>query len=680
MSKNIAAKNCAETQTLGEQLPPPEERTSGASEEAIIAIVGLPFAPENIDITRNSSNLESASKKEFAMASLEQRVGYSISAANDLTKGSFFFASSTAKLDETNLQRFRQLHTKAHFFVESDDSIKAVYLIEGNREEWQQLKEARESTDKLDFKFSKSFKINAGCYSINRLEPAVNMYTFASDFGVDEAIKPKKFKPKMIELIPLSEKLMPSLLYHFSMLQRIGALETYDYVFATTMSFIGAMVAKVLVVSSDNSSRLAPIMWSLSIGKPGTGKTPTQNEVFNLFERFKLSQETVEAKNFFNELKRMADKAIILEMNTEIKQAVKTQSALNIDALAAMRQNVEILSSDAQSKKHIGRVLVVTDTTSAGLIDLLTGDLFSVILHSDELGSTLKLLSNPSNATLRGQLMQSESGNAEIKKARAYGYSSVESAAVAMIANVQPDVLLAEVKSLFNSNDGLINRFQIAVYNATSRSSYKPNPAFDADKQMLKFLVALKKYLVGLFEPDEKIVFNLAKEASAYYSRFVNALNKHIEESANFPIYAAHVSKYSGTILKVSLVYQLIINFESGCLKNDSDKVVGLKALKQAHRTITYLRSHAKKAFKENSDILHKEAESLLFKLLELPQDKQFTASNIAQRNWRGINRDTDKVEKLLEYLLSFGLVTRQVDYKKTLWKVRPTTKYMFKH
>lgn len=680
MSKNIVVKHCAETKLFGKQLPLPNERKASPSEEAILAIIGLPFVTKNLEINLGGCLLESEGKTEFAFTQFEQRAGYSISTSNHLEKDSFFYASSIAKDDELSFQDFKQRHIHAHFFVKKGKSVQAVYLIEGCQVELQQLKDLSKSTGELNFTFCKSFKIKAGVYSINLLAPAINMYKFASYFGIDEALKPTHFRPREIKILQLSKERMPSLLYQFSMAQRIGTLETYDYVFATTMSFIGAMIAKVLVVSVDHSSSLAPIIWSVSIGEPGTGKTPTQNAVLNLFNRLILSQEVIETKSFSNEVQKLADKAIISEVTAEIKQALKFNTVIDADALMNMRESLEIKSNQTSSKKHIGRVLIVTDTTSAGLVDLLSGDLFSVILHSDELGSTLKLLKNVNNATLRGQLMQSESGNGEIKKARADRYSSVESAAVAMIANIQPDLMMTEVKGLSNGNDGLINRFQIAVYNATSRQNYIENTDGSADEQMLKFLFTLKKYLADLYKSGGKVTFKLSANALKSYKNFMSSLSRHVESNVNHPIYAAHVSKYSGTTLKIALVYQLILNYESGRLNHKSDTVVSLKALKFAKKTIIYLSSHAKKAFKENNDILHKEAESLLFKLLELSPGIQFTASNIAQKNWRGINRDTDKAEKLLEYLLSFGLVTREADCKKILWKVRPTTKYMFKH
>lgn len=672
MYSNSKSTSCAQTKLIFSDLPEKEDRAQIPAVEAMIAIGLKRFNPKGLSFKINNRKLDKQEVKSLNTTGGTSIVGKSIFADVNCKNGGFFFATFTSNNNEHGLDSFKDEHPDAHFFMKTKKQIQAIYLVEGGQDECTNLKKAMHASKITGFSATRSFKVPEGEYSINKLEPSVNIYKFSSLFGADENLKQKKFEPKKIELKTLDKSMMPDLLYIFSMIPHIGSLETSDYVFAKTLTIFGTLAAKGFKVSSDNSIGIAPVIWSACIGRPGTGKTPTQRALLDLFSEFQLSQAAITGSKASETLEKIAVRVVHSNISKKMKDELDTQNAIHIDRYSRKRLENALIKKSKKTLRPSGKILTVTDLTGAGLVELLKGDKFSILYVEDELEKGMMYLARTDQAVLRGILLQSESGSAEIGKARAEDFSQIKNAAVAMMANIQDDLLMNMIREVESKNDGFLNRLQLAVYNTTKRDKTYDEEALNIKDKMCEFMAFLSESVAKL---DKTQIVNLNKKAISKYDRFIEKLEGAIEKSPNSSVFVSHILKYSGSVLRIALIYQFILEFEKDDSLLGKNFEVSDQAFEMAEKTILYLKSHAAKAFKVETDRLHQEAKFLLKRLLELPTSFEFTASNIAQKNWQFTQRDTEKVEKLLDYLLSFGLVTCKQEPRKVVWKVRTATR-----
>lgn len=649
-------------------LPHPLERADCPEIEMLIGIGQKPFNPKGLKFKINDRALDKQEVKALNTPNGVSIVGKSIRANKESKTGYFFFACFASNDSEHDLESFKDEHPEAHFFRETKKKIEAIYLVKGWEDECTKLKKAMHATKINGFSAFSTLKILKGEYSINKLETSMNVYKFASLFGAGEKLPPKKFESKKMQLKTLDKSMMPDLLYRFCMVPHIGVLETADYVFAKTLTFIGTLVAKAYKVSVDNSVGLAPVIWSACIGRPGTGKTPTQRVLLDLFSAFQLSQSDIKNSKADDELIKIAERVINLDIGKEMKEELDTKEKINLDRYSRKKSKKALIQSSKKTLDAAGKILPVTDLTGAGLVELLKGDKFSILYVEDELEKGMMYLARTDQAVLRGILLQSESGSAEIGKARADGFSQIKNAAVALMANIQDDLFLKLVRAVESQNDGFLNRLQLAVYSETKRDKAYDDKAINIKDDMLEFLTFLSE---SVAQKDQATLVALDRKAQSKYDCFIEKLRLAIEKSVNSPVFTSHISKYSGTVLRVALIYQFFLEFEKDDSILGEDFEVSQQAFLMAEKSIHYIKSHAAKAFKAETDQLHHDASFLLKRLLELPANFEFTASTIAQKNWQFIQRDTQRVETLLDYLLSFGLVTCKYEARKTVWKVR---------
>lgn len=658
----------ANTINMLSDLPHQAERANVPEIELLIGIGQKPFNSRGLNFKINRVALDKQQIKALNTPDGLSIIGKSILADKESKTRCFFFACFTSDDPEQDLDSLKFEHPEAHLFRKTKTQAEAIYLVEGWKDECTNLKNAMFETKVSDFRAFSTLKVVEGEYRINKLEASMNIYKFASIFGADGKLRPKKFEPKKMELKTLDKSMMPDLLYRFCNIPHIGALETADYVFAKTLTFIGTLVAKSYKVSVDNSVGLAPVIWSACIGRPGTGKTPTQRVLLDLFGAFQLSQSDIKSSKADDELIKIAERVINSDIGKEMKEELDTKEKINLDRYSRKKSKQGLIQSSNKTLDAAGKILPVTDLTGAGLVELLKGDKFSILYVEDELEKGMMYLARTDQAVLRGILLQSESGSAEIGKARADGFSQIKNAAVALMANIQDDLFLKLVRALESQNDGFLNRLQLSVYNETKRDKTYDNDAVNIKDEMMEFLEFLSE---SVAQKDQATLVALDRKAQSKYDRFIEKLRIFIEKNVNNSVFVSQISKYSGTAPRVALIYQFFLEFEKDDTYLSEDFEVSQQAFLMAEKTMHYAKSHAEKAFKAETDQLHHDASFLLKKLLELPANFEFTASNIAQKNWQFIQRDTQRVETLLDYLLSFGLVTCKYEARKTVWKVR---------
>ncbi|WP_092797215.1 DUF3987 domain-containing protein [Rheinheimera pacifica] len=560
--------------------------------------------------------------------------------------------------------------------------VKICFMVHGTNEDFSELKKhVAALPDSKSYSITRSIPVSAGMVHFESLPTVISHYKMASLLNIDIWLPFKKFEPRSNAIKQFQKDMSPNWFYE-AVMGCAADNKPIDYCWAGLVCLIGAMLAKKVKVTVDEGEKgLAPNLWANFVGEPGSGKTPVIDMLTRLAEPF-----TVDPKSSSDMASRsMIDSAIsatkVSEVKKIIKNATENDKSINIDRVIKQVSR-KFKVEETKIAEYIGKLVITTDTTAAGLNDLLEIDELSVMLLADELKTLLQVLSSKDNAKLRGQLLQAESSNSLMMVARANQASKTShNATISVLAGIQPDALAPFLNAAMNgdsSNDGFLNRFLLTVKNVTEfTDSYTASEKFDK-KAIKKFIRAVYRESFDFIDriDGQYGLVGFSEEAKKLFKKWKTYNTEQIKNAPNSYL-ANQFSKYVGLVPRLSLIYQVMNKFSSSKKKIEEFQCIDLAALSFAIKSVEYLRSHAISIFSADENILHVESTAVLKRLIDTGYDK-FTVSELSQRDWRFIKRDTDKALKVLQYLESFGLVRANTVGRRIEWEVNPLVQFCF--
>jgi len=598
----------------------------------------------------------------------------------------YFYVCITDNECDFDYSNFTSKYSDAAYFVNDGDKVTAVFLCSGGDLGFNAIKKCVASQRyRYEIRVSRHIRLMASEVYIYRMPAAVNQFKMAAIMGCDSWLDPLPFLPRRTGVMQLNVDLMPARLFHFCMALAHSTGKTVDYIWAATVCVLGAVISGKIRIAEDER-QLKPyvsLIWTVVVGAPGAGKTPSINTVLELMKTYFVSSAEASTSSANARALKTLELAKNQEVSKKIKERHKMGEKINLPEINRSVEksfHVELVDSSVDLR---GLVLA-TDVTLAGLYKLLESALGPVLYFADELKSLLMTLDHPDSAKLRAQFLQAESGNNAIVVARGNQETrTISDAALCLLSGIQPDAFAPFIRAALNgdvTNDGLLNRLQIIVLNATPKS-VPENSSFAkiSVESMKRFFGVLKNTDFG-FDPkialsERKVMFS--EQAHIKFQEW-NAKNQSsIEATKSNQLLQSQLSKYPALVCKLSLIYQVIMSFDPDTLTLQPINSVGLESLQYAERTLDYLYSHAKTVFSNDGDSLHELAKVLFERLKQLENLDEFTASEIAQKNWRLLNRDTDLVNRLLVYLEEFGLVRSRKAEKTVFWSLHPLANHM---
>lgn len=589
------------------------------------------------------------------------------------------------KANESSPELLMGEHEHAAFCILRANTAKIYYVVSGTDAQLKELKDNVSQTPSYDdIKFLDFLRVTGGELHFNELTSPLSHFTVAAVLGVTEWFKPKGFKPAQANTQSLSANIVPAVLLD-ALKSFAGLNKSLDYSWAAFIGMVGALLAKKIRIglTHEQNVGLAPNLWVCLVGEPGTGKSPVIESMLRLAGKLIVNPKSSKEYSTM----QAVDSAINATKTTFLRKAVKETAEGNktISPKKIARQvEQQFKVEETNNQKFVGKIAVTTDTTDAALKDLLSIEVVSVMVVADELKSLLQSLDSNRDPKLRAQLLQAESSNSYMSVWRATQPSKTsKNATISIISGIQPDALAPFITKATNgdsSNDGLLNRFLLTVKNVTPADS-KPNPSDVGGNWISNFLNAIAQqdfaWLTIDSEGASSTTIQLTDDAAQKYIRW-EAHNKSLISKQQNKFLQSHYSKYVGLVHRLSLIYQVVLSFDAKSASIQPFEHVTKEALEYAIHTVSYLRSHARAVFSVSNDVLHTEAKSVITRIATDGLNN-FTASELAQKNWTHIKRDTDKARQILQYLESFGLVRHISDAKKVTWRVNPLAKTLFK-
>jgi hypothetical protein len=306
--------------------------------------------------------------------------------------------------------------------------------------------------------------------------------------------------------------------------------------------------------------------------------------------------------------------------------------------------------------------LVVKDTTIEKLQEIQCESPEGLLYVQDEISALFKKFDQPSSND-RQYLLEAFNGNSSYSVDRiTRGSFYIPKNTLSLIGGIQPSVLQSIFQSKDSTDDGFIQRLQLAVWPDRHEYKYVDSPPYEEAQRNAWFIYT------GLYQVDEKKL-RFDSEAQRHYVEWFNqsitlAENLEASEKSNL---SSHIVKYRKMVPALALLLELA--------NNQKAEKVGEEALLKAIEWSKYLASHARRiyGYKDESALA---AEKLYEKRHKLKEG--FSPSEVTQKGWSGL-KDLGLVKSAITVLVSHNyLIHKYKGFKATGGK--PSSRYRWNH
>lgn len=432
-----------------------------------------------------------------------------------------------------------------------------------------------------------------------------------------------------------------------------------DYLGVALMVLCGSVIGSRIAVRPKSVDPWCevPNLWGIIIGRSGEKKTPALSEVMQLLKPLQDQAYT----DFSNGLmtyhlnKQLHDETL----KNKKKKADKGDYTLTVEDMDEPQPPVE-------------RRYIVHDTTVEALGVILKDNPTGTLVSADEIVGLLSRLDGEEKRSDRSFYLEAYNGKSSFSVDRiSRGRVIIPKLCVSIMGSTQPDAIKLYIRQTVLGgigNDGLMQRFQLAVYpdRISNLKIVDRLPDVEARliaEKVIKHLDRLDPVTLGcdLTTSTPSLGFDQTTQNMAI--KLLEAMEAQIHDSTEHPALISHYSKYRKTIYTLALIIHLA-EMRSG--------PIGIEALSKAFRWMTYLKSHAQRIYDYVSNGQMPAAQYLLNKIKQGKLTDGFTARDVARCKWAMLN-EYNSVKEALLILEDFGWLRRMED-KST---GRPTTRYL---
>jgi len=406
-----------------------------------------------------------------------------------------------------------------------------------------------------------------------------------------------------------------------------------------------------------------PNLWGMTIGRPSAMKTPSTKPALQVMDRleeeaFKASEE---ARAEHEQQQELHDGNVRAN-----KELIKSESKKKSPNVVYLKDYAKKITTEKPKAPPIIRHLVSDPTVEA--LGAILADNPSIFVFRDELRGFLAGLERHGQEAARAFYLEAWGGDRPFSFERiGRGRVRIPRACVSVFGGIQPSPLNALLKESMDSgrgNDGLIQRFQLAVWpdlNPNFRLVDKPLPE-EMTMRVTETFGSFSKQPQGLDEHTPLAFHRFDPEAQELFNDWYTNLQLRLREGHLPECLEAHLGKYPKLVPAIALACELC---------NQRDGAIGSESLVKAIRWAEYLEAHAKRIYSSvaNSDVVA--AHALTKKLPKLAKEP-FTTRHIYRKGWTDLIDPLD-VQRAVELLLDHGwLYTEEREIKVG----RPTTVY----
>ena len=480
---------------------------------------------------------------------------------------------------------------------------------------------------------------------------------------------------KLKELKPLPDSLPAVPEFDLSILPSVLA-PVVEHISEVTQAPADYAAATYMVVACNLLSRHRAIrpkarddwtvisnLWGMIVGRPSAMKSPSTKPALQILDN--LEEEAFKASE---QARLEYDQQLVLhDGNVRAnKDLIKSESKKKSPNVIYLEDYAKKITVEKPGPPPIIRHLVSDPTVEA--LGAILAENPSVFVFRDELRGFLAGLERHGQEPARAFYLEAWSGDRPFSFERiGRGRVRIPRACVSVFGGIQPSPLKSLLKDSMDmgrGNDGLIQRFQLAVWPDL-------NPEFRyVDKQLPEQLAmrvtetfkALARQPQGIDGQERLAIHRFDAEAQEVFNDWYTRLQLQLRMGEMSECLEAHLGKFPKLVPALALACELC---------DGQDGAVGMQSLQKAIRWAEYLEAHARRIYSSvvNSELI---AVHALAKKLPLLAKVPFTVRNVYRKGWTDLTARLD-VQRACELLFDYGWLSAE---EREIKPGRPTTVY----
>lgn len=398
-----------------------------------------------------------------------------------------------------------------------------------------------------------------------------------------------------------------------------------------------------------------PNLWAIVVGHPGMMKSPALNEALKPLRRIEReARERYQGEMQDQGWRKANAEAALGRIQEEIRKRAKAGRSTD-DLREEMRK--------AQYAEPPERRYIASDATGEKLAALLIENPNGLLLVRDELSQLLWRLESEEHQSERGFYLETWSGKEPIRVDRiGRGSLSGDAACLGIVGGTTPGTLDSFVRSVYSGerNDGMLQRFQLAVYPDTPGpfTNVDRAPNHDARDRVYKLFVRLDSMQADDFSArdDDEGNFHLRFDGAAQplFNHWRERLEARVRDQGEHPVLVSHLAKYRKLVPSLALIFHAI-----DLADGEGAQAVGAEALSRAVAWAEYLEAHARRIYQGAIQPAEMAAAVLARRITQRDFPEIFTIRDISRKHWVALNRK-ETIVAALEVLEEAGHVRRE--------------------
>ena len=430
-----------------------------------------------------------------------------------------------------------------------------------------------------------------------------------------------------------------------------------DFVAVGFLVALSSLVARHIAIRpmSADGWTVVPNLWGLIVGRPSAKKTPALTAALRPLD--KLEDAAAEQHEAALEEFAMQDQLHAHQVkanNTNIQKLLrKGDSASKSDAAALIQEQQELEPSAPDCTRY-----VANDTTVEKLADLLQANP-SILVCRDELQGFFAGLERHGQESARAFYLEAWTGDKAFKVDRiSRGSTRIPRACVSVLGGIQPGPmgsLMRELQRNARANDGLLQRFQLAVWPDLSRKfelvDIEPNRENWRDTMCLfERLGSLDPTDVEANTPESGIPYlRFSDDAQRLFSRWLLGHENRLRNDDLPECLEAHLGKYPSLVPSLALILHL---------SEGNSGPVDLTSTTKAIAWAKYLEAHAKRLYAPIVGADFVSARALAKKIQTKKIPERFSLRDVYRHGWANLT-SAEEVRLAAEVLEDFDWIER---------------------
>ncbi len=433
-----------------------------------------------------------------------------------------------------------------------------------------------------------------------------------------------------------------------------------DFVAVTYMVALSSLIARHVAIRpmEHNEWTVVPNLWGLIVGRPSAKKSPSMSAALrpldtleeDATEQYEAARQAYQVENEFHAHQSKINQG-------EVQKLLKKKTAQGKSEATALIEN----HRDSEPVEPTCTRYVINDTTAEKLADVLQGN-ESLLIVRDELAGFFAGLERHGQESARAFYLEAWSGDRPFKVDRiSRGSIRIPRACVSVLGGIQPGPitnLMREAQRQSRANDGLMQRFQLAVWPDLS-SSFElvdlphDRRAWAETVRLFERFSSIEPAGIGACSPDEGTPYlRFSPDAQSIFKAWLVEHENRLRSEDMPECMESHLGKYQSLVPSIALILHIA----------EGEAVdVGAVSLGKAIAWARYLESHARRIYAPIMGADFVAARALASKIMARKLGDRFSLKNVYRPGWANLS-SRDYARQAVEILVDHNWIDKQTE------------------